>query len=124
MPETQAQAREAYVRAADMVQRYSEIKNDDAQALGLLAWYRANLGQAEDAREALVRAEGLSRERGEVALLGAQTLALLGDLDAARARLAQARRHDIPMQRIQASPVLRRLQGDDSNVVTTAPDGA
>ena len=123
VPATAGQAREAYGRAANMAQRYSEIKNDDAQALGLLAWYRANLGQGEGAREALTRAEGLSSERGEVALLGAQTLALLGDLDAARERLAQARKHDIPMQRIQASPVLRGLLGGDLNV-TKAPDGA
>lgn len=123
MPATAGQAREAYLRAANMVQRYSRIKNDDAQALGLLAWYRANLGQAQGAREALTRAEALSSERGEVALLGAQTLALLGDFDAARERLAQARRHDIPLQRIQASPVLRRLQNGDSDV-TKAPDGA
>ena len=123
VPATAAQSREAYLRAADMVQRYSEIKNDDAQALGLLAWYRANLGQAEGAREALMRAEGLTSERGEVALLGAQTMALLGDLDAARDRLEQARRHDIPMQRIQASPVLRGLLGGALEA-TQAPDGA
>lgn len=123
VPATVGQARPAYLRAADMVQQYSQIKSDDAQALGLLAWYRANLGQVQDAREALARAEGLSSERGEVALLGAQTLTLLGDLDAARERLAQARKHDIPMQRIQASPVLRRLQGREPDV-TKAPDGA
>ena len=123
VPATAGKARKAYLRAANMVQRYSEIKSDDAQALGLLAWYRANLGQAQAAREALMRAERLSSERGEVALLGAQTLALLGDHDAARERIAQARRHDIPMQRIQASPVLRRLQGREADVVK-APDGA
>ncbi|HSM11365.1 MAG TPA: tetratricopeptide repeat protein [Lysobacter sp.] len=123
VPATAAQAREAYLRAANMVQQYSEIKTDDAQALGLLAWYRANLGQAASAREALTRAEALSSERGEVALLGAQIFALLGDLDAARDRLALARQHDIPMQRIQASPLLRRLQGGDADV-PNAPDGA
>lgn len=121
-PATAAQAREAYQRAANMVQRYSEIKHDDAQALGLLAWYRANLGQVQGAREAIVRAEGLSSERGEVALLAAQTLTLLGDVDAARERLALAREHGIPMQRIQASPVLRGLHRGD--VAAKAADGA
>lgn len=122
VPATAQQAREPYRRAIEMVQRYSRIKTDDAQALGLLAWYQANLGQAQAARAALEQAEELSSERGEVALLGAQTLALLGDTDAARERLDLAREHDIPMQRIQASPVLRRLQGSDATASNAPGD--
>jgi hypothetical protein len=90
------------------------------EELALLAWYRANVGEEPAAREALARAEALSTERGEIAFLGAQTFALLGDTAAARERLEQARAHDIPLQRIQASPVLRPL----SHGVATAKTGA
>ncbi|MHB8912407.1 MAG: tetratricopeptide repeat protein [Lysobacter sp.] len=112
LPATAAQAHEPYRRAADMAERYVGIKSDDAQALGLLAWYRANLGEDNAARESLARAEALATERGEVAFLGAQALALIGDAKGARLRVAQARAADIPAQRIQASPVLRRLTRD------------
>ena len=112
LPATAAQAREPYRRAADMAERYVGIKSDDAQSLGLLAWYRANLDEDEVARGLLVRAEAMATERGEVAFWGAQTLALIGDAQGARRWLAQARAADIPAQRIQTSPVLRRLTRD------------
>ena len=104
-----ADARESYRRAAEMAQRYVGIKSDDAQALGLLCWYRANLGEARSARELLARAEAMATERGEVAFWGAQALARMGDTAGARQRVAQALAADIPAQRIQASPLLRRL---------------
>ena len=109
VPATASQAREPYRRAADMAERYVDIKSGDAQAFGLLAWYRANLGEADAARELLARAEAMGTERGEIAFWGAQTLALIGDTPGALNRVAQARAADIPMQRIQASPLLRRL---------------
>lgn len=114
MPAIAAQAGEPYRRAARMVDRYVGIKPDDAQALGLLAWYRANLGERPAALDALARAEALATERGEIAFLGAQTLALLGDVAGARERLGRARSQDIPQQRIDASPVLRGLDADDA----------
>ena len=109
-PASAAQAREPYRRAADMAERYVGIKSDDAQALGLLAWYRANLGQDRAARELLERAEAMATEQGEVAFWGAQALARMGDTNGARQRVAQALAADIPAQRIRASPLLRRLE--------------
>ena len=108
-PATAVQAREPYRRAADMAQRYVDIKSDDAQALGLLAWYRANLGEDKAVREVLARAEAMATERGEVAFWGAQALARIGDTAGARQRVAQALAAGIPAQRIKASPVLRHL---------------
>ena len=109
VPQTVAQARAPYRRAADMAERYVGIKSDDAQGLALLCWYRANLGEREAALELLGRAESMQTELGEVAFWGAQTLALVGDAAGARARLDRAREAGIPMQRIRASPVLQRL---------------
>ncbi|MDQ3287363.1 MAG: tetratricopeptide repeat protein [Pseudomonadota bacterium] len=101
-------ARAFYQRAAAMASSYVDIKTNDAQALGLLAWYRANLGESDAAREALAQAETLPGERGEVALLGAQTLALLGDPNGARERMAQAEALGVSSHRIDAAPVLRK----------------
>ena len=109
LPATAAQAREPYRRAAEMAERYVGIKSDDAQALGLLCWYRANLGETRAARELLARAEAMQTERGEVAFWGAQALALLGDPEGARERLARARAAEVSVQRMRASPLLRRL---------------
>jgi len=118
LPATAAQAREPYRKAAQMAQRYVDIKTDDAHALGLLCWYRANLGEAQAARDLLARAEALGTEPGEVAFWGAQALALLGDVAGARERLARARAAaDISTERIQASPVLRELSRGE----TTTP---
>jgi tetratricopeptide (TPR) repeat protein len=103
------EARAAYQRAADMAGRYAAVKSDDSQAMALLAWYSANLGEDEAARQWLARAESLRTEEAEVALLGAQTLARLDDGKAARERLVRARNLQVPERRIQASPLLRGL---------------
>ena len=110
-PGAAAPAREAYLRAARMGERYVGVKSDDAHALATLAWYRANLGESDTARGLLQRAEALGTETAEVALLGAQTLALLGDPAGARSRIAAARKAGISEQRIRTSPVLRGVAG-------------
>src|SRR3546814_2068648 len=50
------EARAMYRRAVELAQPYVDIKSDDAQALASSAWYLANLGQADAARE-LLRSE-------------------------------------------------------------------
>lgn len=108
-PATATQAREPYRRAADLAAGYVDVRGDDAQALALLAWYRANLGETELAVQRLRQAAELAGDSAEVAFFNAQTLALLGDADGARRWLAQARGAGIPVQRVRASPPLRRL---------------
>jgi len=112
MPATKAQARDPYERAARLAQQYVDIKAGDAHALGVLAWYRANLGQAREARALLARAEMLGNEPGEVAFWGAQVFALLGEREQARERIDRALAGGITRERIGASPVLRPLLGD------------
>ena len=111
-PGQAARARPAYERAARMAADYTRIRGDDAQALALLAWYRANLLDRDGAREALARAESLGTEPGEVAFLGAQVHALLDEPAAARARLDRARSGGIAMARLSAAPLLRPLMGE------------
>ena len=103
------QTRTQYEQAATLGRRYLELKPDDAQSLALVAWYSANLDRADEARALQAKAEALGTERGEVALLGAQTMARLGDARAARQHVDFALKHGIPQQRIDASPLLRAL---------------
>ncbi|HEV8695449.1 MAG TPA: winged helix-turn-helix domain-containing protein [Lysobacter sp.] len=106
---TADQAREPYKRAAQMAQSYIDIKPGDAHAIAVLAWYRANLGQAQVARDLIARAEAQGIEKGEVAFFAAQSFALLGDTVSARQRIERARAEGIPLARLQASPALRDL---------------
>jgi len=104
-----AQTRAQYEQAATLGRRYLELKSDDAQGFALVAWYSANLDRGSEARTLQARAEALGTERGEVALLGAQTMARLNDAPAARRYIDFARKHGIPQQRIDALPLLRSL---------------
>ncbi|QSX76908.1 hypothetical protein HIV01_007535 [Lysobacter arenosi] len=110
---TAAQAREPYLRASQMADRYLKLKSDDAQGFAQLSWYLANLGENDRARSMLAKAESIATERGEVAFWGAQTMASLNDWPAARKQLDAARKHGIPEVRIVATPVLRRLAAQE-----------
>ena len=72
---TAAQARQAYADAAELAQRFVDAKPDDARALAVLGWYRAQLGQRDASLRLLQQADALGREPGEVAILKAQALA-------------------------------------------------
>ncbi|WP_305805829.1 winged helix-turn-helix domain-containing protein [Stenotrophomonas sp. YIM B06876] len=109
LPATAAQAQAPYRRAADLAQHYVDVRRDDAYALALLSWYRANLGEHERARAALRTARRLGTQSAEVALWCAQTLALLGDDTGARICIATALKEGIPRQRVDALLALRRF---------------
>lgn len=91
-PRNAAAARAAYRKAADYAAQYLALKPGDAAGWASLGLYQAILGEASGARLMVRRSEALASEPGEVALLNAQTLAVLGDLPAARQRLSRARR--------------------------------
>ncbi|MGH8085003.1 MAG: winged helix-turn-helix domain-containing protein [Lysobacter sp.] len=118
-PDTAAQAREPYLRAAELAADYVAIKDEDAQAQALLGFYRASLGQRDAALRHLRRAEALATEVGEVAFFNAQTLALLGDTADARERLQRAQQAGIPRQRIDAVPLLKRLGASGAPIAET-----
>ncbi len=107
VPATASQAHAAYKRAAQMVERYVAAKPNDAQALASQAWYRANLGDEKGARESIGAAEALTTEQADVALLDAQSFALLGKPELARERVWKAAKLGIPTARIAASPWLK-----------------
>ena len=73
-----------------------------------LGLYKAHLGDTEQAHALAVRAETLQGDSGEVALLNAETMALLGDQDEARRYLAVARIAGMPAMEIDSNRTLRR----------------
>ncbi len=107
-PGTAAQARGAFREAANRAQDFVDIKDDDAEALALLGWYRANLGELAAARDLAQRSEALDSSVAEVWLQNAETWAALGDLEKARELLAKARAAGSPDARINSSLILLR----------------
>jgi TolB-like protein/tetratricopeptide (TPR) repeat protein/DNA-binding winged helix-turn-helix (wHTH) protein len=110
-PASAGEAPAAYLKAATMAQTYLELKPNDARAVASLAWYSANLGARERARELLTQAEALGTEHAEVALLNAQTLMQLGDVAGSHQRLAAARRAGIKEIRIRNNASLKPVPG-------------
>lgn len=101
-------AHDAYREAATRASQYLAVKPDDARAYAALGVYRAILGDPAAARALVQRSEALGSQPGEVALLNAQTLVLLGQPDAARMRLARARAAGIAESLITSNLILRR----------------
>ncbi|MBP1474601.1 tetratricopeptide repeat protein [Frateuria sp. MAH-13] len=119
---SKADMRKAFDEAAERAERYLVVEPRDARAVAALAFYRVMLGDRIRARELVVRAEALHAQPGEVALLNAETLALLGDLDGARQRLATARAAGIPETLIASNHTFRQL-GLLSPPATARPGG-
>lgn len=106
---SQVEVHDAYQQATTRVEHYLKLKPDDARAVAALANYRAILHDPASARALLQQSEALGSQSGEVALLNAETLGLLGELDAARKRIATARAAGIPETLITSNHTLRRL---------------
>lgn len=107
-PATAAQAQAPYLRAAHLAQQYVDVRRDDAYALAVLSWYRANLGERARALADLQAARALGTQAAEVALWCAQTLTLLGDKPGAHGCVETALKQGIPQQRIDALLSLQR----------------
>lgn len=107
-PRTAQQAREAYGRASTLAQRYVDARPEDAKAMAMLGWFRAQLGDREAALHLAEQAHALGHEPGEVAMLNAQTFAVLGLDTRARDALDAARMAGVPEGRIDTHAVFRR----------------
>lgn len=103
------EARQAFKEAATRAEAYLKLKPDDADATASLGLYRANLGDVAVARKLVRQAEALHGKPGDIALLNAETLALVGDLPAARQRLLVARTAGTPDMLIAGNDTFRRL---------------
>lgn len=108
IPENADAAHKAYAEAASRAESYLGQRPADARATAALGLYRAILGDPREARKLLAQAEALGSVPGEVALLNAQTLALLGDIPAAQSRVQHARNEGIAESLIVGNSILRR----------------
>jgi TolB-like protein/Flp pilus assembly protein TadD/DNA-binding winged helix-turn-helix (wHTH) protein len=104
-----ADVHKAYEQAAVRAEAYLKVQPDNARAVALLGLYRVVLGDTASARMLVKRAESLPGQPGEVALVNAETLALLGDIEPARQRLATARAAGIADTVIATNLTFRRL---------------
>jgi len=104
-----ADVHKAYEQAAVRAEAYLRVQPDSARAVALLGLYRVVLGDTASARMLVKRAESLPGQPGEVALVNAETLALLGDIEPARQRLATARAAGIADTVIATNLTFRRL---------------
>lgn len=118
-PAAADQASQAFREAANRLQAFVDLKADDAKALALLGWYRANLGELSAARDLAMRSESLESSVPDVLLTNAETWAALGDLDHARALLAKARAAGATEARLNTSYMLLR-----AGLVTPGPKTA
>src|SRR5690606_23122873 len=99
------EAARSYRRAIEAARRQLAVNPGDGEVRGALAWYHANLGEADTARALLAEAEQALGTQA-LALRAAQVHARLDDLDAARASVVQARANGTPLQLLAALPVL------------------
>jgi len=119
-----ADMRKAFEEAAARAEHYLQVKPDDARAVAALGLYRIVLGDPGSARTLVRRSESLHGQPGEVALLNAETLALLGDIEPARQRLATARAAGIADTLIASNFTFRRLGLLSSPQAAGRPAGA
>ncbi len=101
--------RDVYRQAATRAVRYLQLKPDDASVVAYLGLFQMILGDPDEAQKLIKRSEALGGQSGEVALLNAETLALLGEIDAARQRLADARAAGTTPILIESNATFRRL---------------
>ncbi len=104
-----AGAQKAFTEAAMRAEKYLQAQPDDAHAVAALGFYRLMLGDRARARELVTRSESLPNQTGEVALLNAETLALLGEIEPARRQIAIARANKVAETLISSNLTFRRL---------------
>lgn len=98
-----------YERAIEMALENAEVAGHDGSSYTNLAWYYANLQDAESADRYLRLAEGLVSLDGEQTYTAALVFALLGDADRARTTILSAIDLGFPRVVIDATPEFRQF---------------
>lgn len=99
----------AYRRAEELATAWFRTRPEDAEVMAAVAWYRANLGQAEQALALSLRAMTMAPDNPRVARRAALVHARLGDTDAARVHLGRALSLGIGRRALEAEPLLEPL---------------
>lgn len=106
---TAVEIRDAFLNAAERAEQYVQLQPNDAPAIAALGYYRIVLGDREAARRLVDRSSALKSQSGVVALLNAETLALMGELGAARNLVAVARAAGMSETSLTSNVTFRRL---------------
>ncbi len=96
----------SYQRAIGLASRQLEVNSNDADTLTNVAWYYANLGSMDTARDMLERALALAPADPQQDYMAALVYVLLDESDAAKQALDLAVSRGFPMSIIRATPEL------------------
>jgi serine/threonine-protein kinase len=111
-PGLREKAPEAYRRAATLTEEGLGVNPHDVVARAELAYYRAMLGEEDEARLQHVRALEEEPSDLDVLYLGSQVQELLGDREKALELLARAIQNGYPRREIRAHPIWGEAASD------------
>jgi serine/threonine-protein kinase len=112
VPGREAQAREAYLKAAELGELDFQVNPRQPMLMMRLASCYANLDEAARARSLARGAEALAPEDASLLLLAAEVYEDLGDRQAALARVEAALTHGLAPSELEASQSLEALRQD------------
>lgn len=110
IPGREAEAKQAYVKARELLSPLLSRRPDDATLLSRQGLYSARLGDSAQAKPVLVRVMALAPESASVHFRAGLAYELLGERDAAITALTKAIELGYPLELIQAEPDLLGLR--------------
>ena len=115
IPGREAEAKNAYLKARDLLTPLLERRKDDVTLISRMALYSARLGDQVQTKPLLVRVMALAPESASVHFRAGLAYELLGERDAAIAALTKAVELGYPLKLIQAEPDLLDLRRASGN---------
>ncbi len=115
IPGREAEAKNAYNKARNLLMPLLERRKDDVTLMSRLGLYSARLGDRTQAEPLLVRVMALAPESASVHFRAGLAYELLGKRDAATAALTKAVELGYPLKLIQAEPDLLDLRRASGN---------
>jgi serine/threonine protein kinase/Flp pilus assembly protein TadD len=110
IPGREAEAKNAYRKARDLLEPLLKRRKDDVTLISRMGLYSARLGDHTQANPLLSRAIALAPENASVNFRAGLAYELLGERDAAVAALTKAVELGYPLKLIQAEPDLLELR--------------
>ena len=115
IPGREAEAKNAYRKARDLLTPLLERRKDDVTLMSRMALYSARLGDRTKAEPLLVRVMALAPKSASVHFRAGLAYELLGEREAAIAALTKALELGYPLKLIQAEPDLLELRRASGN---------
>lgn len=115
IPGREAEAKNAYRKARDLLTPLLDRRKDDATLISRMGLYSARLGDRKQAMPMLLRVMALAPKSASVHFRAGLAYELLGERDAAIAALTKAVELGYPLKLIQAEPDLLDLRRTSGN---------